>query len=235
MEEYVQAAVSRKLQQITFLEHLECGINYDHRTWLTRELFDQYFSQGRRLQQQYRNRIVIRLGVEVGYNPDSLPEILKMLASFPFEHIGLSYHFLAHNGQHLNMVSRRQDNLASLAAAGTDKVIDAYFNGLIRACSELSCDKLCHLDAVLRHLPDLDFTTHHRHLIEQLLQTMQRHNIALEVNTSGIALRSSPYPAADIIRRAAELDLDLVAGSDAHRPEHVGRGFDQLTAMSCGG
>lgn len=231
MEEYVQAAISKGLQSMTFLEHLECGINYNHRTWLTQDLFTEYFQEGKRLQKRYAGRIAVRLGVEAGYNPAAVPELRDMLSRFPFEHVGLSYHFYFDAGRHLNMVSSRQDNIDALAALGTDRVLDEYFSDLIRACSELHCDKICHLDAVLRHMPELCFKAQHIKKIEQLLQLMRKKKIALEVNTSGIELRSHPYPAEDILKRAIELALPLVAGSDAHRPDQVGRCFPQLTEL----
>ncbi len=228
MEEYVQAAIRKGLQSMTFLEHLECGIRYDHRTWLTSEDFNVFFKEGKRLQKKYRCRITVRLGAELGYNPDAVPELRSMLTRFPFEHIGLSYHFYFNGQQHLNMVSSRPDNIRGLTAAGAEQVVDAYFNGLIQACTLFPCDKICHLDAVLRHIPNLIFTAQQRRLIEQLLLLMQKKKIALEINSSGYAMRSQPWPAAEIIDQATALKIPLIAGSDAHRPEQVGRCFERL-------
>ncbi|MCK5515564.1 MAG: histidinol-phosphatase [Desulfobulbaceae bacterium] len=228
MEEYVLAAIRKGLRSMTFLEHLECSIRYDHRTWLTPELFTEYFQEGKRLQKQYDSRIKIRLGVEVGYNPAAVEELRAMLERFPFEHVGLSYHYYFDGSRHLNMVSRSPENIEALDIVGTDLVLTEYFTGLIQACHQLDCDKICHLDAVLRHTPGLCFSAHHRTLIEQLLLLMQEKHIALEINTSGIPIRSQPYPAKDIILRAQALHIPLVAGSDAHHPHQVGRYFDTL-------
>ena len=231
MEEYVQAAINNGLQSITFLEHLECGIIYPHRTWLKREHFTEYFRQGKRLQQLYADRITIRLGVEAGYNPAAVPQLRDMLSSFPFAHIGLSYHFYFAGNRHLNMVSRRQENLQALTAVGIDRVLDEYFTGLCRAIQELPCHKICHLDAVLRHLPGLRLGKRHDEQIEQLLILMQKKKIALEVNSSGLDIRSQPYPSVAVIKRAKALGIPLVAGSDAHRPDQVGRNFSQLPGL----
>ncbi len=228
MEEYVQAAVKKGFSSMTFLEHLEYGICYDHRTWLTDDLFAEYFHEGKRLQEKYGGQISIRLGVEAGYNPAAVQQLQEMLTRYPFEHIGLSYHFYFDGTRHLNMVSRRNGNIEALAALDTERVLDAYFSGLIRACTELPCNKICHLDACLRHIPGLCFTRGHKEMIEQLLLLMRKKKIALEVNTSGIALRSSAYPSEDIVNRAQELNISLVAGSDAHHPDQVGRYFGQL-------
>ena len=225
------AALEFGLQEMTFLEHLECGIVYAHRTWLTPKLFREYFCEGQRLQKRYNDQIRIRLGVEVGYNPAAITQLRAGLAVFPFDHIGLSYHFFFDGHRHLNMVSSRTEQIQALLNADPEQILTDYFKGLIQACSELPCDKICHLDAALRHLPDISFTPRHRELIEQLLRLMQHNNIALEINTSGIRKRDFPYPAADILSRAAELGLRFTVGSDAHSPAHVGSGFDQLQQL----
>ncbi len=71
MEEYVQAAIQKKLKKIIFLEHMEEGIRYfQGKTWLSEDDFDAYFAEGQRLRSTYAAEIEIGLGVECGYNPD---------------------------------------------------------------------------------------------------------------------------------------------------------------------
>ncbi|MCI5145337.1 MAG: histidinol-phosphatase HisJ family protein [Candidatus Electrothrix sp. AR3] len=229
MEEYVQAAIQNGLHSMTFLEHLECGIRYEQRIWLTPELFTLYFKEGQRLQKKYAAQITISLGVEIGCNPEAIDELLAELSRFPFEHKGLSCHFYFDNSRHLNMLSRRQEHINALTAVGQEKILDAYFSNLILGCKELPCDKLCHLDAALRYLPKFTLTAYHKELIAQLLMLMQQKNIALEINTSGYAVRPHPYPAPSIIDQAIELGIPLIVGSDAHHPEQVGRYFDRLS------
>lgn len=231
MEDYVRSALNRGLRQITFLEHLEVGIRYDHRTWLRRKDFQEYFREGYRLAEKYKDRLQVKLGVEAGLNPEALHELTMRLEEYPWETIGLSYHFFCHNGSHFNMVSRRQKNLQALAGAGIDRVISEYFAGLILGLKQLPVTVVCHLDAVLRHLPGLCFKPEHWQQIERLLLLMHDKGTALEVNTSGFLIRNTPYPEEEIIRQAIALDIPLVAGSDAHRPEQVGRFFDKLPAL----
>ena len=94
MEEYVLSAIDRGLRKLIFLEHLEVGIEYFECTWLTEEDFAQYHAEGKRLQEKYRSRIEIGLGVEVGYNPRFQEKLLQLLAMHTWDRIGISYHFL---------------------------------------------------------------------------------------------------------------------------------------------
>jgi len=230
MQQYVESALALGLAQITFLEHLEVDIRYDHRTWLRDEDFDIFFREGKRLAKKYKDQILIKLGLEVGINLQAMDVIRQQLIGYPWDTIGLSYHFYPHNGRHYNMVSRRHENLAALAEIGQDSVMSDYFAGLIHGVRSLPCSVVCHLDAVLRHSPHRRLNRSHRLQIDTLLALMKEKGTALEINTSGFAIRNEPYPCKSIIRSAIESGIPLVAGSDAHRPEDVGRFFNRLPA-----
>jgi histidinol-phosphatase (PHP family) len=228
MEEYVEKAVQRGLGTIIFLEHLETDIRYQPRSWLDEEDFSFYFKEGARLKQCYQGRIDVQLGMEVGFNPAARETIQQRLAQYPVERVGLSCHFYRHGDAHLNLLSRRRQSLDLLAAIGPDIVITTYFETLIEAVSSLDCDVLCHLDAVLRHLPDIRLNEEHQHQILQLLDAMQVKGVALEINTSGFDYRGTAFPSPWIITEALQRGITLQAGSDAHRPPEVARHFDQL-------
>jgi len=55
--------------------------------------------------------------------------------------------------------------------------------------------------------------------------------MALEINTSGFSIRGNPFPLPAIIQMAIEREIPLQAGSDAHKPEDVGRDFHKLPAL----
>lgn len=228
MEEYVEAAIQRGLAALVFLEHLETDIRYQPSSWLEDADFAYYFEEGERLKRRYRGRIDIRLGMEVGVNATALPRIRERLARYPVERVGLSCHFYSHDGSHLNLLSRRRQSLDLLAEIGADTVVDAYFDTLIKAVALLDCDVLCHLDAVLRHLPGIRFNTFHRRQILALLDGMRARGVALEINTSGFDYRGSAFPAPWIVTEAMQRGIPLQAGSDAHQPAEVGRHFERL-------
>ena len=228
MEEYVRAALNTGLHTIIFKEHLEEDIVYFERTWLTEADFAYYFEEGGRLQEKYRDRITIKLGVEIGFNPQAIDSLHEKITRYPWDHIGLSYHYYFTGKEHLNMVSRRQSNIKKLAALGAEKILSEYFSGLIQGITHLDCHILCHLDAVMRHYPDLQFTSSHMAQIERILKLVKQKNMSLEINTSGYAIRNEPYPEKTILKKAIAMNIPLMAGSDAHHPKQVGRYFDLL-------
>jgi histidinol-phosphatase (PHP family) len=230
MEDYVRAAIGKGLREICFLEHMESGISYPERTWLTEADFDAYFAEGRRLQQAYRGRIAIGLGVEVGYNPEYSDELRERLASRQWSRIGLSFHYARIPGDqdHLNLVSRKAENIRRAGEFGADRLLEDYVEVLRQAVQDLPATVLCHLDAALRYLPGLTWSESHLQQVDQLLAAVKSRGMAVEINTSGLPVRGEPFPSRLILRMVIDHDIPLVAGSDAHRPEDVGRHFDLI-------
>lgn len=231
MEEYVQSAIGKGLRHMVFLEHLEEGIDYSERTWLTEEDFDHYFEEGNRLKQVYGDFIEVGLGVEVGYNPHSTDKILSRLSMRNWDRVGLSYHFykLPGNGCHLNFLSRKQKNINAFIDRGASTLLSHYFSTLIEAVQIIPADVVCHLDAGLRHVPDLNLNDEHHDLIDKLLHQIKASGMALELNTSGYTTRNIPFPSFDLIEKAHSLEIPMIAGSDAHAPSQVARYFRRLS------
>ena len=234
MEDYVLAACDKGLKRLIFLEHFEAGIRYFETTWLTPADFEVYFATGRALQKKYAGRIDIGLGVEVGYNPEGVEETIAFLRHYEWDRIGLSYHFMGHEDRHLNMLSRKAENMLEFSRLGVKGVVSAYLEGLRQAVSQLPVTVLCHLDAALRHHPEINFDAGHQQQMVSIVQELAARGIALEINTSGFDHRGKPYPPPWLIRQAADLGVNLVAGSDAHRPQEVGRYFDRLPLYLAG-
>ncbi|HSR36345.1 MAG TPA: histidinol-phosphatase HisJ family protein [Desulfurivibrionaceae bacterium] len=228
MVEYVEAAIAAGLKRLIFLEHLEVGINYFESTWLSEAEFAQYRAEGEALQEQYRDRIAIGLGVEVGYNPGHAEAIRQALARYAWDRVAISYHFFEIEGRHYNVVSRKAENLTALAAYGIERVITDYLTQLHAAVQEIPAQVVCHLDAVLRHHPEVHGLEGYLPQIRAIFAAMADNGMALEVNTSGFAHRDIPYPSRLLLREAMVFKLPLVAGSDAHRPREVGRHFHLL-------
>jgi len=226
----VQHAIAAGLREIVFLEHMEAGVDYFETTWLTEADFDRYFKEGEKLQKKHRQVIRVCLGVEVGYSPSHSEELLQRLGKREWDRVGVSYHFMPHpqGSHHLNLVSRKKRNISAIEQVGGKQVLADYFATLTEAVQVLPGTVLCHLDAALRFHPEISINEEYAASIGQLLEAVKAKGMALEINTSGFAIRGTPFPAPFIIREAIALGIPLLPGSDAHRPEDVGRYFSSL-------
>lgn len=237
MEDYVIAAIQCELTEIIFLEHLEAGISTPERTWLNDEDFDYYFREGDRLREAYKDKIAIGTGVELGYNQEYENELLEKLASRPWDRVGISCHFLKIPGtqEHINLLSRKSTSIAK--QLGVNSLLSSYLETLILAVKNIPGDVLCHLDAALRHVPGVMFTEIHMKQVDMLLATVKQRGMSLELNTSGIPMRNEVFPSKKMLTMALAYDIPLLAGSDAHQPQDVGRFFsilpDIITSATC--
>ncbi len=228
----MQAALQQGLSGLVFLEHFEAGINTPRRTWLTPDDFESYIREGERLRQRYAGTIEIGLGVEVGYNPRELEATRDFLAAHDWDRVGLSCHFLEISGRHYNLLSRNQRTLEVFSSYGVTAAVADYFSLLAEAVEQLPGTVLCHLDAVLRHHPQIasalaEQVSHPA--IDRIFAAMAARGMELEINTSGFDhRRGQAYPAPGLLARAAAYDLTLTPGSDAHHPSEVGRFFTNL-------
>ncbi len=233
MEEYVLAAISRNLTHVCFLEHMEEGIDSPKTSWLSEKDFDLYFAEGQRLRHKYSGKIYVGIGVEVGYNPAQVATLQQRLAARSWDSIGISCHFhhLDAGQAHFNLVSRNEPRIESLSLQQAAAIEEAYYINLSKAVELLPGTVVCHLDGVLRHYPARDLLEPPWHLIELLLDKVKKQGMAIEVNTSGIAIRGEVFPCRKIMARAVQKGIPLTASSDAHRPENVGCCFEKLESI----
>lgn len=230
MEEYVLSAIKCGLREIIFLEHMEEGIKSPIITWLSEEDFDLYFIEGHRLKEKYKEKIQVKLGVELGYNALCRSKLLDRIQARQWDKISLSYHFYPVAGEpHINLLSRSPQNTIRVRQRHPHQIAKAYLEGLIDAVDYFPGHTLSHLDAALRHIPEINFAKHHLPLVKRLLEAVKKKGMSLELNTSGYEYQTDCFPEKAIIRLAKNMDIPFVVGSDAHKPQDVGRHFNRVT------
>ncbi len=230
MEEYVLSAIDKGLHEIGFLAHVEEGIQSDYRTWLKKEQLDLYWQTGRELKVRYKDKIIISLGLEVGINPDKVFDLQAAIDRYPWDRIGLSYHYFLHEGKGLNICSRRPEIKAGLSQIDGTALYHSYYQTILQHLDVFHPDMVCHLNVVRRNFSDLEERAEIRALISDILHVMKGLNIALEINTSGYTFINELYPSAWIIVEAANLGIDFVFGSDSHAPANLGHDFSRAVA-----
>ncbi len=229
MEEYVLAAIEKGLNKLVFLEHMEEGIVTAQASWLSEKDFDYYFKEGRRLQDKYNGQITIGLGVECGYNPLHSKKLQQRLAQREWDQVGISCHFLKIDGQtsHLNLLSKKPESVTRANLLYSSTLFNSYLDILTEAVVQLNGTLLCHVDAAFRWVERHAISDEQYEKIDNLLRIAAGKEMALEINTSGFAIRKAPFPNNRIVQLALQHDMSIQLGSDAHNPEDVGRYFDE--------
>lgn len=233
-EENVEAALSRGLAGLTFTEHFDThpddwsGCIYD----------DAAYSDAiRRLRDHYGNRIFIGKGIEVCLQHERLGFILDFLARHEFDQITLSVHYFGDHAVH-----QRRNWHGADAATGTRRYLETV-RVAVRTAARLKVehgkrcfDVLGHLDLVKRYTRRF-FDTYDvspcADLIDDILRACLDADLTPEINTSSLRQGlNETMPGPSTVRRYAELGgTSMSLGSDSHRAEDIGAGFDVAVAM----
>lgn len=227
----IETALAKGFSYIYFTDHhdIDFPVSEDEPTYDFQLDFDHYFKKLSELRELYRNKIDIRIGIELGICPEIASRITPLSEQYPFDFIIGSSHLTSlTNG----------DPYYSDYYVGKN-YIDAYREYFM---SEVENTKLTngfdvygHLDYAVRYCPDSSFTYHfndYRDIIEVLLKNLIEKGKGIEINTAGIAKIGYPHPHIEALKLYKELGGEIITiGSDAHKSEDIGFKFDTAEAL----
>ena len=219
MEQYVRAAVKKGLATICFLDHLTFQEAGRANAMFPREV-PMYVYEARRLARHYRDRISVRVGLEVDFSSRHVDRCREIVETFDLDVVGSSVHFL--DGE--DVVTRHS------AWARGERSADAVYRKYLAVLESMLdydyFDVVCHLDLPKKYSQRPSPSVMQG--FGDVLQKIRERNLAVELNTSGFHYPvKEAFPSPDLLRRCARLQIPLVTGSDAHAPESVGRDFDR--------
>lgn len=226
---FVERAIELQIAEIGFSEHSPWMVQEpDEKLAPTEEEFVRFVEWIRALQTRYNDDasspIRVRLGIEMDYVPDRVDRARKYIDKYPWDYIIGSVH-------HLN--SWGFDNPAYVGEfdrRDIDEVYEAYFASVCTLAELGIVDVIGHLDLVKKfgHRPKRDTGP----LYQYVASVLRRAGVAVELNTSGRdkTVREF-YPSFEFLKILTGKGVPLTLGSDAHRPDEVGRYFREARTM----
>ena len=197
----------------------------------------EYIEKTTLLKEKYKPHIHINVGLEIDYIAEYEQSIAVWLNKIG-RHLDdsiLSVHFIKVNEDYYCIdYSAEYFSLITEAAGSVDRVYELYYTTLKKAIlSNLGIFKpkrIGHLTLArkfqIKYPSVRDF--HQTEL--ELLQLIKNQHMALDYNGAGVSKEyyKQPYPPSLLIEKAISLEIPLVYGSDAHRTQDLGQGFEQL-------
>lgn len=229
----VESAIAKGLSGLTFTEHFDT-----HPIDWPRCVFDyaDYSSAIERLRDEFGSKIFIGLGIEVCFQPQRLDFILNFLEKHKFDLVLVSQHYFAGAPVHV------RENWEGIdAAAGTKQYLEDLLSAVqliekVHRTHGRVFDVLSHFDVVkrytLRYHGSYDVSPFGS-LIDEILSVCVAADLVPEINTSSLRQGlSETMPNGDTVKRYAELGGKAVSlGSDSHRADTLGAGFDLAVEM----
>ncbi len=221
---YVRRALAAGLDEIGFSEHIYLyhlpRDQRDPELAMKEEDMDTYVEMVDQVQHTHPE-ITIRLGLEADYIPKHEEKLASILASYPWDYIYGSVHFINRWGfddpRYIDKYSNWQ----------IDELYTRYFELVMDAARAGLFDVMAHLDLIkkfgYRTQSDL------QPLYAEVAGVLAESNVCIEISSGGLRQPiSEAYPHPDLLRACYLAGVPVTLGSDAHKPEHVGYAFPQL-------
>jgi histidinol-phosphatase (PHP family) len=204
--------------QMATTDHCPSPHAYDPSHRMTMSEFDTYKRWGIDLRNRYPEHV--RFGIEADFYQGCLEFQKPFLAEQDFDVVLGSVHYQCY-------WSHDKSEQTLFDKPEREHVWTRYFH-LVRLMAESGLyDIACHLDLPKRQGKRMseDFVME---AADRALVAIRDAGMAIEINTSGLRHPVAElYPAPYLLKEARRMGIPITFGSDAHKPEEVGRDFDR--------
>lgn len=230
-EEMIEAGIQRGLQTICITDHMDKDVMIRGEEFIFEA--EPYFQKLRELQEIYKEKIEVLIGVEVGMQPHLAEYFKKYVAEHDFDYVIGSVHVIKGIDPYYPEYFEEKSD-----AEGFREMLDETIEN-IHIYEDF--DSLGHLDYIVRYATNREKEysyTKYQEQIDVILKYLIEHGKGLEVNSAGLKYGlpfAHPHP--DVLRRYVELGGEIITiGSDAHKPEHVAYEFEKIKLLlqECG-
>ena len=225
-EDMILTAIDAGLSGLCFTDHLDMDYPDDPALFLLD--LPNYTSSVLALQQKYRDKFPVLLGIELGLQPHLGNLHKDILSQYPFDFvIGSSHVVHGFDPYYPAFYEDRNEK----------ECYREYFESIlenIRAFDDF--DVYGHIDYVVRYGPTRN--TNYSYLqycdvIDEILKVLIEKGKGIEINTGGFKYGlGHPNPTEEIICRYRELGGEFITiGADAHTPAHIAYDFGKIPAI----
>ncbi|WP_425058682.1 Histidinol-phosphatase [Sporomusa carbonis] len=170
----------------------------------------------------------VLLGIEAGMRIDCLEDYRKIIGNHPFDYVIGSIHFV-------DNIDIYQESF--YLSRTKREAYGKYFETMLTCLENYDfIDSLGHIDYISRYARYPDPAVHYHEFsdwLDKILKVLAEKDKAMEINTRGLTGPDAVKLLLPIYKRFYELGGRMVTiGSDAHCPEHIGRGLDLALAMA---
>jgi histidinol-phosphatase (PHP family) len=217
LEDFIKEAVRKGIDEIGFSEHL-----FD-RPAHPMGFLDKYVSDF--LEIKKNSAIPIRLGAEIDFFPEEIDMVKELLGEYPFDYVIGSVHYLD------NWPIDSRSQMQAYFRRDILQVYKDYFEAVRKLCRTRLFDTLGHADIVkiFGFKPDRDITS----ILKETTEAIASSGMCVEINTAGLIRKCAEiYPSRQLLQMLKDRNVPITLGSDAHRPQDVGRSFDKAFELS---
>ena len=225
--EIVTEALKLGMTHLGFSGHMDVGVYMK---------FEDYLTEIRKLQREYREHIEILCGVELDnlYDPKYSEKVDYVIGST---------HYLDVDSEMPFSVDYKPEEVVRLCKEFFEgdyyKLCKSYYELEAKIIDRFPCTFIGHFDLVTKFNYVLHFVdeTDTRYLAPayEAMDYLVSKGVMFEINT-GQSLRGKLYPSIPLLRRLKEIGGEIIINSDAHKAADLMKKFDMAVqiAKECG-
>lgn len=225
LENIIERAIEIGMDEITITDHLD--LEFPGEVNIFELDLKTYVETLKKLKKLYRNNIKIKIGIELGLQPQLEGKYDDIFNCEDIDFIIGSFHCV----RGMDVADRK-----FFEKYAKDEAHRIYFEEVLNTIDLFPKINVCgHLDFINRYgrsvyddYKKINFEMH-KELIDKILIKLIEKNIGIEINTSALryGLRDF-HPCRKILKRYKELGGKIITmGSDAHRALDITRDFDK--------
>jgi len=224
-EEIVREAIRLGCPELGFSGH--CYTFFDESYCMSQAGTRAYVASIRELQEKYRDKIRILLGIEQDY--------YSAMPTDEYDYVIGSVHYIKKGDFYLPVDESKEiqlENVRRFYNGDFYGFVEDYYEVVADLYRKTRCQIVGHFDLIKKFnsLQDLFDPQHPRYqaAANKALSALMSLPVVLEVNTGGIARGyiKEPYPARDVLTQWLESGKPILFASDCHNTEQLLFGYD---------
>ncbi len=230
-ESMIRGAIKKGLKRICITDHEDHGYIYEGEEFTFN--VKNYFQTLKMLREKYKDQIDVRIGVEIGLQPDLGEYYHEYVNQWPFDFVIGSVHLIDGKDPYDQELFEHQSDEEADRQTFIETLKD------IKVTEDF--DVLGHMDYVVRYGKYREEEYAYAKFsdeIDAVLKYLVEHGKGIELNTSGLKYGLPfAHPCPEILKRYKELGGEIVTiGADAHKPEHIAYDFGKVKSIleDCG-
>lgn len=243
-ELYIDRAIELGFDRYTLSEHSPLPNGWINDLSLFEKLampideLPKYIEFARKMKNLYENKIEITIGLEMDFLPGQLDFTENMLQEYHkhLEDVVYSVHYLPGIGG-MRCIDNSVEDFSEYILGyygGMENVVDAYYDQVEAAiawAAKLAMrTRIGHINLIEKFskvLPAIDEEQLIKRL-EGIIPLLTKANVGIDVNTAGLRVSTcgKPYVPKWFLSKCKHQGVECIYGSDAHKPEHVGTGWE---------
>lgn len=246
LSDYVEKALDLGFSTISFTEHAPLPKGFidtvpEKNSAMASESLPLYLESCLEIKKYYSDRIKINIGLEVDYIQGYEKETTAFLNKWgpQLDDSILSVHFLKPNHSNYICLDYGPNTFKELInqCGSLKNVYQLYYDTLLQSIScqlgTFTPNRIGHISLVRKFQKLFPRNFDDSILLERTLHAIAAHNKSIDVNAAGLFKEycQEIYPPAFWVKKAKQMDIPLVYGSDAHTSNQLGQARTSLLEL----